>query len=79
VINAAVDALDPLDRWETEPIEAALRDALVDQLGLKPRHAFTPLRVAITGRRISPPLFESMVILPKQSILARLQNLRRSL
>ena len=47
--------------------------ALVDELGLKPRVAFGPVRVAVTGRRISPPLFESMELLGRERSLARLQ------
>lgn len=79
VIDTATAALDAIDEWQTASIEAALRAALVDQLGLKPRHAFTPLRVAVTGRRISPPLFESMEILGRASTVARLEALRGSL
>ena len=52
-------------------IQAALKQALVEDLGMKPRLAFGPVRTAISGRRISPPLFESMVILGKDSSLAR--------
>ena len=54
----------------------ALSAALVEGLGIKPRFAFTPLRVAVTGRRVSPPLFESMQILGKASVLARVASLR---
>ncbi len=54
-------------------IEEALRAALVEGLGLKPRHAFGPVRVAITGRRVSPPLFESMELLGRERSLARLR------
>lgn len=78
VITAALAALDAIDGWYTASIEGALRAALVDRLGLKPRHAFTPVRIAVTGRRISPPLFESMEILGKASTLARLELLRAS-
>ena len=46
--------------------------ALVERLGLKPRLAFGPVRAAITGRRISPPLFESMELLGRESTLARI-------
>ena len=52
-------------------IEAALRAALVDGLGLKPKLAFGPVRVAATGRRVSPPLFESLEILGRERTLAR--------
>jgi glutamyl-tRNA synthetase len=72
VLTAATQALDALDRWDTESIEAALRAALVDGLGLKPKHAFGPVRVAVTGRRVSPPLFESLELLGKEKTVARL-------
>ena len=71
-LAAARAVLMELPAWETDAIHQVLKDALVDGLGLKPKLAFTPLRVAITGRRISPPLFESMEILGKSSCLARL-------
>ncbi|MEO6199861.1 MAG: glutamate--tRNA ligase, partial [Cryobacterium sp.] len=59
VLDAAL-ALLPGVEWTTEAIEAALRAELIDARGIKPRLAFGPLRTAISGRRISPPLFESM-------------------
>jgi glutamyl-tRNA synthetase len=79
VIDKALEVLEPLDAWSTATIEAELRDALVDGLELSPRHAFTPLRVAVSGRRVSPPLFESMDILGKESSLSRLRSLRATL
>ncbi len=57
----------------------ALRSALVEGLGLKPKFAFGPLRTAVSGQRVSPPLFESMEILGKDSTLARLAALRATL
>jgi len=75
VLRAGIAALEPLTAWDTESIEGALRAALIDGLGLKPRLAFGPLRVAVSGRRISPPLFESMEILGKDSTVARLRRL----
>ncbi|MGH3326955.1 MAG: glutamate--tRNA ligase [Streptomycetales bacterium] len=72
-IEAAGAALDGLGEWDSHSIEAALRGALVDGLGLKPKHAFTPVRVAVTGRRVSPPLFESMALLGRRRTLGRLQ------
>ncbi|MFO6451177.1 MULTISPECIES: glutamate--tRNA ligase [unclassified Aeromicrobium] len=72
VAKAAREALSGLDAWSTESIEAALRQALVEERGLKPRLAFGPVRVAVTGRRISPPLFESMELLGRETSLARL-------
>ncbi|MFK4483317.1 glutamate--tRNA ligase [Curtobacterium sp. AB7] len=75
VLTAGIAALEQLDDWRTEAIEGALRTALIDDLGLKPRVAFGPLRVGVSGRRISPPLFESMEILGKESTLTRLRAL----
>ena len=72
VVRAAHEALSALARWETAAIEEALRGALVERLGLKPRNAFSAVRVAVTGRRISPPLFESLELLGKERALARL-------
>lgn len=81
VLDAAVAALEPLpaDGFTTAAVQEALTTALVDGLGIKPRFAFTPLRVAVSGRRVSPPLFESLEILGKDSTLARLRALRASL
>ncbi|MCB7137904.1 glutamate--tRNA ligase [Cellulosimicrobium marinum] len=81
ILAAATTALDALadDAFATAAIEQALRDAIVEGMGVKPRFAFTPLRVALTGRRVSPPLFESMELLGKASTLARLARLRASL
>ncbi|HEX6195098.1 MAG TPA: glutamate--tRNA ligase [Jiangellaceae bacterium] len=72
VLVAARTALDGLEPWTTESIETALRAALVDGLGLKPRNAFGPVRVAVSGRRVSPPLFESLELLGADRTLARL-------
>jgi len=75
VLAASTAALEGVQDWTTEAVEGALRAALIDELGLKPRVAFGPLRVAVSGRRISPPLFESMEILGKESTLTRLRAL----
>jgi glutamyl-tRNA synthetase len=72
VASAARDALSGVSRWSTAAIEEALRAKLVDELGLKPRNAFGPVRVAITGRKVSPPLFESLELLGRDASLARL-------
>jgi len=90
VLDAALRVLGDLDDhgtgllgtgsdWNAATIEAALREAIVEGLGIKPRFAFGPLRTAVSGARISPPLFESMEILGKTSTLARLRSLRDSL
>ncbi|WP_255359555.1 glutamate--tRNA ligase [Terrabacter sp. Soil810] len=90
VLDAALKVLGDIDDhgtgvlgtgspWNAAGIEAALRAAIVDGLGIKPRLAFGPLRTAVSGARISPPLFESMEILGKTSTLNRLRSLRDSL
>jgi glutamyl-tRNA synthetase len=76
VVLASYDALSALPDWTTEAIEECLRRVLVEGLGLKPRLAFGPVRVAVTGSRISPPLFESLELLGRERSLARLQAAR---
>ena len=73
VLEAAVTALLALPSWTAAGIEAALRAALVDGLGLKPKNAFGPVRVAVTGRTVSPPLFESLELLGAERSLGRLR------
>jgi glutamyl-tRNA synthetase len=79
VLEAAASVLPAVAPWNTENIEAALRVELIETRGLKPRTAFGPLRTAISGRRISPPLFESMELLGRESTLARIDKLRAAL
>ncbi|MGI8769070.1 MAG: glutamate--tRNA ligase [Propionibacteriaceae bacterium] len=79
VLDAASAVLAPAADWQAAEIQATLRATLVDSLGLKPKVAFGPLRVAVSGQRISPPLFESMEILGRDSTLARLHSLRAAL
>ena len=74
VVRAARDALAEIGQWSTAAIEEALRSALIEERGLKPRVAFGPVRVAITGSRVSPPLFESMELLGRDRSLARLES-----
>ena len=76
VLDAAIAALEPVADWTAEDIQAALKQALVEDMGIKPRLAFGPVRTAVSGRRVSPPLFESMVILGKESSLRRLRAFR---
>jgi glutamyl-tRNA synthetase len=73
VLEAALTGLDALPEWSRGHIEGALKAALVDGLGLKPRKAFTPVRVAVSGRTVSPPLYESMELLGRERSLARLR------
>jgi len=74
VVQASYDALSGLHEWSTAAIEEALRVGLIEGMELKPRVAFGPVRVAVTGRRISPPLFESLELLGRERSLARLQS-----
>jgi glutamyl-tRNA synthetase len=74
VVTASREALAAVGTWSTAEIEAALRTRLVEEMGMKPRNAFGPVRVAITGRRISPPLFESLELLGREESLRRLDT-----
>jgi glutamyl-tRNA synthetase len=76
VLDAAEAALRELPDWTTADIEAALRQALVEELGRKPRQAFGPVRVAVSGRTVSPPLYESIELLGRERTLARLAAAR---
>jgi glutamyl-tRNA synthetase len=71
VIVAARSALDGLEPFDAPTIETALRGVL-DELGLKPRQGFQPIRIAVTGSKISPGLFESIELLGRETTLARL-------
>ena len=73
IVRASIAALNPLENFVTEEIQRVLQMALIDGLGEKPRNAFGPLRTALSGRRVSPPLFESMEILGKAETMARLE------
>ncbi len=73
VVQRALEALQDLQNWNHTEIEAKLRAVLLDEMGLKPRLAFGPVRIAVTGSHISPPLFESMELLGKERSLVRLQ------
>ena len=72
-LEVSIAKLEELDSWKTEDIEKVLSAALIDDLQLKPRKAYGALRVAISGQQVSPPLFESMELLGKESTLARLK------
>ena len=71
MIARAREALANVDPFTTEAIEAALRGE-AERLGLKPRQAFQPIRVAVTGSDVSPPLFESIELLGRDATLSRL-------
>jgi glutamyl-tRNA synthetase len=72
VLDAALSALGEVDEWRADKIETALKVALLENLALKPRKAFGPIRVAATGASVSPPLFESLELLGRDRSLQRL-------
>jgi glutamyl-tRNA synthetase len=72
MLAAAEEVLASLEPFEADAIEAALR-AAADGLGLKPRQAFQPVRVAVTGSKVSPGLFESIELLGRETTLNRLR------
>jgi glutamyl-tRNA synthetase len=72
MLAAADEALVSLEPFDADAIEAALRLA-ADGLGLKPRQAFQPIRVAVTGSKVSPGLFESIELLGRETTLSRLR------
>ncbi|MET0589759.1 MAG: glutamate--tRNA ligase [Naasia sp.] len=81
VVAGTLDALEavPASDWNAAALKVALDGQLIDTMGLKPRVAFAPVRVATSGRRVSPPLFESLEILGREESLARLDNFRLKL
>lgn len=81
VLDAAILALRDVaqEDWKAEPLHNLLDKVLVEEGGFKPRLAYGPVRVAMSGRRVSPPLFESMEIVGKEISLARLEGLREHL
>jgi glutamyl-tRNA synthetase len=72
MLDAAAHALTSLEPFEAAAIEAALREA-AERLELKPRQAFQPIRVAVTGSKVSPGLFESIELLGRETTLSRLR------
>jgi glutamyl-tRNA synthetase len=78
IVAAATNAISTLSDFTTDAMQEALNKVLVEDMGEKPKNAFGPLRTAISGRRVSPPLFESMEILGKAETLARLELFARS-
>jgi glutamyl-tRNA synthetase len=72
MLAATEEALVTLEPFKAGAIEAALRET-ADGLGLKPRQAFQPVRVAVTGSKVSPGLFESIELLGRETTLSRLR------
>ena len=78
VLDVAIEVLADVE-FSADEIQAALRARIVEGMGIKPKFAFAPLRIAVSGRKVSPPLFESMEILGREASLRRLSQLRESL
>jgi glutamyl-tRNA synthetase len=74
VLKFALSKVEPLENWNHTAIEEVLRSALIEEMGLKPRIAFSALRIAVTGSHISPPLFESLELLGKTGSIARIKQ-----
>jgi len=77
-VGAAAERLDALDAWTVERIEGTLREML-GALGLSARKGLQPVRVAVTGSSVSPPLFESLAALGRERTLGRLREVARRL
>jgi glutamyl-tRNA synthetase len=73
ILEAAAHTIESVEPFTAEAIEHALRE-LADRLGQKPRQAFQPIRIAITGSKVSPGLFESIELLGREETLARLRS-----
>jgi glutamyl-tRNA synthetase len=73
VLKVALSKVEALSSWDHASIESSLRVALIEELGLKPRIAFSALRIAVTGSHISPPLFESLQLLGKERSIDRIK------
>jgi glutamyl-tRNA synthetase len=71
--SAAYERLKGVDHWDAATIEDALR-GMAEELGQKPRQAFQPIRLAVTGSKVSPGLFESLELLGRDESLARLER-----
>lgn len=69
----ASQALAELSDFTTENIQGKLSEELIEKAGLKPRDAFAVVRVAVSGRRVTPPLFECLEILGKERSVGRLE------
>jgi glutamyl-tRNA synthetase len=72
-LTAVAERLGAVEKWNASAIEETLR-ALAEERELKPKHAFQPVRAAVTGTLISPPLFESLEILGRDETLERLRH-----
>ena len=77
-LDAAVDRLTVVAKWEADAIEGTLR-AMLEERGLNARQGLQPIRVAVTGSTVSPPLFETLEVLGREASLERLRTARARL
>ncbi|HEU4866398.1 MAG TPA: glutamate--tRNA ligase [Actinomycetota bacterium] len=75
LFDRTIEALQSVEPWDKENVEASLR-AVADQMGLKPRTAFAPFYVAISGSTVSAPVFDLMTLIGREACLARLRKAR---
>jgi glutamyl-tRNA synthetase len=73
ILTRAADELEPLEPWDAPSLEAALK-LLCEHLDAKPKTVYLPIRVAVTGSRVSPGLYESLELLGRDVSLARLRR-----
>jgi glutamyl-tRNA synthetase len=76
ILGEAARALEAVEPWSADGIEGALK-GLCDELGEKPRVVYLPIRVAVTGSRVSPGLYESLELLGRETALDRLRDAAR--
>jgi glutamyl-tRNA synthetase len=72
-LQEAAARLASIEKWKTQDIEETLR-SLAAERELKPKQAFQPIRAAVTGTLVSPPLFESLEILDRDETVERLRS-----
>ncbi len=75
ILDTAGDHLAGVGEWSAEQIEGALR-GMLEELGIGAGKGLQPVRVAVTGSSVSPPLFESVAALGREKTLERLQAAR---
>jgi glutamyl-tRNA synthetase len=73
ILGAAAAVLETTEPWTAEAIETSLK-RLCDDLGQKPRQVFQPIRVAVTGSKVSPGLYESLELLGRDEALERIRR-----
>jgi glutamyl-tRNA synthetase len=75
LFDRTIEALQSVEPWDKENVEASLR-AVAEEMGLKPRTAFAPFYVAISGSTVSAPVFDLMTLIGREACLARLRKAR---